>query len=58
MGYPTRHFTKFNRGVNRKLHNVIEAIWTLLVDIEGVKSDPKNARSHPVRNLEEIKGRD
>jgi len=34
---------------------VIEALKPLLVDIDSVKPDPRNARQHPVRNIDTIK---
>jgi len=34
---------------------VIEALKPLLVDINSVKQDPRNARQHPARNIDTIK---
>ena len=34
---------------------VIEALKPLLVDINSVKQDPRNARQHPTRNIDTIK---
>ena len=34
---------------------VIEALKPLLVDINSVKTDPRNARQHPTRNIDTIK---
>ncbi len=35
--------------------NIIESLTPLIIPISTVKPDPKNTRSHPVRNLDTIK---
>lgn len=35
--------------------NIAEGLKPLLTDIKAIKPDPRNARKHPVRNLDAIK---
>jgi len=37
------------------MHNIIDPLKILAVDIDTVKPDPKNLRKHPQRNIEAIK---
>ena len=36
------------------MDNVIESLENLKIPIDSVKQDPRNARSHPARNLKTI----
>lgn len=36
------------------MHNIAEALWPLIVEIDSIKPDSRNARQHPQRNLQAL----